>query len=98
MRVVPVSHIAANIQLGSREYGCDGENSTAERFSKDEDVGRDALVLAREHATRFTQPRGNLVEDQERAEVVASLADLLPETWRGNVGHGPHRLGDDGTD
>ena len=55
-------------------------------------------MLARKHATRFAQPGGNFVEDQAGAEVVACLANLLPETGRGNIGHGPHWFGDDGAD
>ncbi len=53
-------------------------------------------MVAGEHRTGLAEARRDLVEDQQRAGAIAGGADLLPEARRRDVGHGAHRLGDEG--
>ncbi len=52
-------------------------------------------MLAGEHTAGLAESGGDLVEDQQRAVLVACLADRRPEPRRRQIGHGAYRLGND---
>ena len=46
----------------------------------------------------LSEPGRDLVEYQQCTPTIAGAADLLPEPWRWQIGHGTDRLGDYGRD
>ncbi len=54
-------------EIGRRETSAEGEEPAAERLGHEEEVGRDALVLAREESSRSPEPGLDLVDDERHA-------------------------------
>ena len=91
----------ALVDLLGRERGRERQVAACEPLGEAEQVGRDALVLAREHPARAAEAGGHLVEDQEHAVAVAELADRAQVARRVNEHPGralDERLHDHGRD
>ena len=73
---------SADIELRPAKRRGHRQDAAAERLAEDEDVGDNTVMLAGEEAPCLAQPCRDLVEDQERAVAVASVAYRLPESGR----------------
>jgi hypothetical protein len=58
-----------------RETPAEGEEAAAERFSNEQNIGRDALVLARKEAPRPSKACLHLIEDERNAILRAEISD-----------------------
>ena len=96
VRVVAERGMRGHIERFTRQQGRDRKYATAQPLAQHQHVRHDVVMLAREHAPGATEADGNLVEDQQRAVLVAGGPDAFPIIRRRDERRAAHRLADDG--
>ena len=96
--VVADGEVTANIKFWPTQRRGDRQNPATQRFADHQHVRHDIVMITGEHAARFAKARRNFIEDQECAGLIAGASNLLPKTFRWDIGNGAVWLGHDSGD
>ena len=91
--VVTECSVRSHIEFLACDHSGQWQDAAAQALAQHEDIRLQIVVLAGEHTPGASQRVGNLVENQECAIAVTSLANPRPVIHGREIGRAAHRLG-----